>query len=79
MIKGRNSIVDVLEGRKENFVKSDGAAGHRLCQACEPLPQDPAVLRETPHSTDSARARIVALIAHHGLPIGAVRRILPTH
>ncbi len=42
------------------------------------MPQDPSLLRKALNSTDPARAAIVALIAYHGLRIGAVRQLLLT-
>lgn len=76
--RGLKSIVGVLKGRKAIFINPIDrlVTGHH--QEREPLPQDPAVLREALHSTDPARAAIVALIAYHGLRIGAVRRLLLT-
>lgn len=76
--QGLKSIFGVLKGRKAIFVNPIGRLVTGQYQEREPLPQDPAVLRAALNSTDPARAAIVALIAYHGLRIGAVRRLLLT-
>jgi hypothetical protein len=73
--QGLKSIFSVLKGRKTIFVNPIGRVVTGQYQEREPVPQDPAVLREALQSSDPARAAIVALIAYHGLPIGAVRRL----
>jgi hypothetical protein len=76
--QGLKSIFSVLKACKAIFVNPIGRLVTGQFQEREPLPQDPAVLREALLSPDPARAAIVALIAYHGTSIGAVRRLLLT-
>lgn len=69
------SIFTVLKERKIVFVNPLAGMRTGYPEPKQPLPQDPAVLREALNSSDPARAIIVALIAYHGLRMGQVRRI----
>lgn len=73
--QGLKSIFAVLKQHKLVFTNPAARVRTGHPTSNPPLPQDTALLQAAVNSTDPAQALIVALIAYHGLRVGALRRI----